>query len=216
MAYDHEEQEQLDALKAWWKQYGNLVTWLLIAVLAAFSAWRGWGLYQAKQSAQAATLYEEVEKAIAGKDQARVTRATSDIEDKFGGTYYAQMAALASAKFAFDSNDLKQAKVHLNWVVDHGKVEQFKALAKIRMSAILLDEKSYDEALKQLSGDFPVEFASSVADAKGDILVAQNKIEDARVAYQLALDKSTDQNPAHALIQLKLDAIGGAKAVASK
>ena len=212
MAYDHEEQEQLDALKAWWKQYGNLVTWLMIAVLAVFSGWKGWGIYQTKQSVQASMLFEEMQKAIQDKDQPKVMRAVADVQDKYASTNYAQMASLLAAKYAFEANDLKSAKVNLNWVLANGKTEEFKSLARIRLAAVLLDEKSYDDALKMLSGTFSDEYASAAADAKGDIYVAQNKISEAREAYQLALDKSSDKNPSYQLIQLKLDAIGGSKA----
>ncbi|MET3105689.1 putative negative regulator of RcsB-dependent stress response [Oxalobacteraceae bacterium GrIS 2.11] len=211
MAYDHEEQEQLDALKAWWNQYGNIITWIMIAILAGFSGWKAWGVYQSKQAVQASVLYEEVQKAVQNKDQTKVLRAVADIQDKFSTTYYAQMASMLAAKYAFDSNDVKTAKAQLNWVQEHGKTAEFKSLAKIRMAGILLDEKSYDEALKVLSGDFPVELVSMVDDRKGDIFVAQNKLDEARSAYQAALDKSTDKSPAFQLIQLKLDAIGGAK-----
>lgn len=211
MAYDHEEQEQLDALKAWWNQYGNIITWVLIIILAAFSAWKAWGIYQTKQSVQASMLFEEMQKAIQDKDQARVIRAVADVQEKYSGTYYAQMASMLAAKYAFDASDLKTAKANLNWVQEHGKTAEFKSLAKIRLAGILLDEKSYDEAMKVLSGDFPTELTSSVEDRKGDILVAQNKIDEARVAYQIALDKSTDKNPSYQFIQLKLDAIGASK-----
>ena len=211
MAYDHEEQEQIDALKAWWKQYGNIITWILIAVLAIFSAWKGWGVYQVKQSVQASMLFEEVQKAIQENDQAKVFRAVTDVEEKYPGTNYAQMGALLAARFAFDANDLKTTRTQLNWVIDHGKTDEFKSLARIRLAAVLLDDKSYDEATKLLAGDFPAEFASVVADQKGDILVAQNKLEDARASYQLALDKASDKSPGYQLIQLKIDAVGGSK-----
>ena len=211
MAYDHEEQEQLDALKAWWKQYGNSITWALIVVLAAFSAYKAWGIYQGKQSVQASMLFEEMQKAIQDKDQPKVLRAVTDVQDKYSNTFYAQMASLIAAKYAYESNDVKTAKAELVWVQEHGKSVEFKSLAKIRLAGILLDEKAYDEALKTLSGDFPAELASSAEDRKGDILVAQNKIDEARVAYQNALDKSTDKNPGYQFIQLKLDAIGGSK-----
>ncbi len=216
MAYDHTEQEQLDALKAWWKQYGNLITWLLIAVLSAFSVWKAWGIYQAKQSGQASMLYEEVQKAVQDKDQAKVLRAVTDVEEKFAHTDYAQMAALVAVKSAFEANDVKTAKVQLNWVIEHGKTAEFKAIAKIRLAGILLDEKAYDEALKLVEGEFPAAIAGDVADRKGDILVAQNKLDEARASYQLALDKISDKNPSRQLIQLKLDAIGGAPAKLTK
>jgi predicted negative regulator of RcsB-dependent stress response len=214
MAYDLEEQEQLDSLKAWWNQYGNLATWLLIIALAGYAAWSGWRYYQRTQSAQAGQLYEELQKAVVAKDAAKVQRIVTDMTDKFGRTTYAQMGGLAAAKSSFDANDLKAAKAQLQWVIDHGS-DEYKAIARIRLAGVLLDEKSYDEALKTLSGDFPEQFAAAVADRKGDILVAQNKLEDARAAYKLALEKSDQKDSGRQLIQIKLDAIGGADKVAA-
>src|SRR5436309_287784 len=101
MAYDLEEQEQLAAIKAWWNQYGNLVTWILIAVLGTYAAWSGWNLYLRNQAGQAAQLYDELQKAVTAKDVAKVQRAAGDMEEKFGRTVYAQMSAMAAAKAAF-------------------------------------------------------------------------------------------------------------------
>jgi predicted negative regulator of RcsB-dependent stress response len=209
MAYDLEEQEQLASLKAWWKQYGNLITWLLIIVLAGYAAWTGWNKYQQSQAMQASQLYLELQKAVQSKDNAKVQRVAADMESKFGNTAYAQMSALAAAKTAFDANDLKTAKARLQWILAEGHDEEYKALAKIRLSGILLDEKAFDEGLKVLSGDFPVQYAAMAADRKGDIYLAQAKTQDARAAYQAALEKMDEGNPGRQLIQIKLDAIGG-------
>jgi predicted negative regulator of RcsB-dependent stress response len=215
MAYDLEEQEQLASLKAWWNQYGNLLTWLLIVALAAYAAWNGWNYYERNRATQAGQLYEELQKAVTAKDNARVQRASSDMAAKFPRTAYAQMAALAAAKSAFDAKDLAAAKSQLRWVIDNGTDDAYKAIARIRLAGILLDEKAYDEGLKLLTAEVPDQFAGTVADRKGDILVAQSKLEDARAAYKLALDKTDEKNPARQLIQLKLDAIGGAVAKAA-
>ncbi len=212
MAYDLEEQEQIASIKAWWNQYGNLITWVLIVALGAYAAWTGWKTYARNQSAHAAQLYDEVQKAVAAKDNAKLQRAAADMQERFGRTAYAQMASLVAAKAAFDANDLKAAKSQLDWVIKHGDSDEYKAIAKIRLSGILLDEKAYDDALKLLSGDFPAPFVASVADRKGDILVAQNKLADARAAYQAALEKMDQKNPGRQLVQLKLDSIGGAPA----
>ena len=210
MAYDHDEQEQLDKLKAWWNQYGNLVTWLLIIALSAYAGWTGWNYYQRTQAIQASQLYEELQKSLEAKDQVKVQRVATDMQDKFGGTAYAQMSALAAAKAAFDAGDLATAKKQLQWAIDNGQDEEYKAIAKLRLAGILLDEKAYDQALKLLSGDFPAAFSGAVEDRKGDILMAQEKPAEARQAYQAALEKTDQRSPGRQLIQLKLDAIGGA------
>ena len=116
MAYDLEEQEQIATLKAWWNQYGNLITWVVTAALLSFAGWSGWKYYQRDQSGKAAMLYEEIVKAGDAKDPAKVARAAEDIKDKFSGTPYAQMGALTAAKSAFDAGDMKAAKTHLQWV----------------------------------------------------------------------------------------------------
>jgi predicted negative regulator of RcsB-dependent stress response len=215
MAFDHDEQEQLATLKAWWSQYGNLVTWLLIIALSAYAAWTGWNYYQRNQAIQASQLYEELQKAAAVKDQVKVQRAAADMQDKFGGTAYAQMSALAAAKAAFEAGDLNAAKAQLQWAASNGRDEEYKAIAKVRLAGILLDEKAYDEGLKLLSGEFPASFAGMVAERKGDILMAQEKVNEARQAYQVALEKTDQRSPGRQLIQLKLDAIGGAPAKAA-
>lgn len=209
MAYDLEEQEQIATLKAWWNQYGNLITWMVTAALLAFAGWSGWKHYQRDQSGKAAMLYEEIVKAADAKDPAKVARAAEDIKDKFSGTPYAQMGALTAAKSAFDADDMKAAKMQLQWVLDHGKSDEFKAIARIRLAGVLLDEQAYDEGLKVLTWDFPEQFAALVADRQGDLLYAQNKTEEARKAFQAALEKTEIKNPARQLIQLKLDALGG-------
>ncbi len=210
MAYDLEEQEQLATLKAWWARYGNLVSWLLAAALAAYAGWSGWKYYQRDQSAKGAVLYEEIVKAAEAKDAAKVGRAAADMKDRFGGTLYAPMGALLAARSAYEAGDLKGAKAQLQWVIDHGRGDEFKSLARIRLAGVLLDEKAFDEGLKVLAADFPDQFAALVADRRGDLLVAQDKIEEARAAYKTALEKTEIKNPARQLIQLKLDAIGGA------
>ncbi len=207
MAYDHQEEEQLASVKEWWGKYGNAATWVVVAGLAAYSGWTGWNYYQRTQAVQASALYDELQTSV-GKDNAKVQRAAADLESRYGSTQYATIGALTAAKSAFDANDLKATKTQLQWAIDHGNAE-YKAIAKIRLAGVLLDEKAYDEALKTLGGDVPAQFAASVNDRKGDILAAQNKLTEARTAYQAALTGTDKKSPARQLIELKLEAVGG-------
>ena len=215
MAYDLEEQEQIDTIKAWWGKYGNLISWVLIVVLGAYAGWSIWNTMQQKNVSKAGLLFEQMQQAASDKDNAKVQRAASDIQEQYGKTVYGEMSGLTAAKVAYDANDLKEAKAQLQAVIANGEDDEYKTVAKVRLAGILLDEKSYDEGLKLLAGEFPAQFEAMVADRKGDLLVAQNKIAEARVAYQTALDKTDQKNPGRQLIQAKLDAIGGATAKAA-
>ena len=118
------------------------------------------------------------------------------------------MAALAAAKTAFEANDLKAAKAQLQWAADNGN-DEYKSIAKLRLAGVLLDEKAFDEALKVLNGTFLPQFGAEVNDRKGDVLVAQNKLNEARAAYVAALAAMDTNSPARQLVQVKLEAIGG-------
>ncbi len=208
MAYDLEEQEQLADLKAFWNKYGNLLTWVLIIALAAFAGYNFWTSHQRSQASDASVLYEDLQKSLIEKDNAKVQRIAADIESKYGATAYGQMAALAAAKGAFDANDLKATKAQLQWAIEHGS-DEYKSIAKLRLAGVLLDEKAYDEGLKLLATEFPPQFAGSVADRKGDLLVAQNKIAEARTAYLAAIAAMDKRNPGRKLVEVKLESIGG-------
>jgi predicted negative regulator of RcsB-dependent stress response len=213
MAYDLEEQEQIANFKAFWNRFGNLISWVLILALGGYAAYNFWNTHQRSQTAEASGLYDELVNTAQAGDQAKVKRIAGDIESKFGGTAYGQMAALTAAKAAFDANDLATAKAQLQWAIDHGN-DEYKSVARLRMAGVLLDEKAYAPALAILNADFPVQFAPEVADRKGDVLVAQNKLADARTAYQAALDKMDKKHPGRQIVQVKLDAIGGSPVTA--
>lgn len=209
MAYDLEEQEQLASLKAWWKQYGNLLTWLLIGVLFAFSAWTAWNTYLRNQSAEAGVLYQELQKSFTDRNKDRVLQVARDLQDKYKRSTYAEMAALTAARASFDANDLNAAKAQLRWLIDNGGNAEYVALGKIRLAGILLDEKAHAEALKLVDGEFPEHLAAIAADRRGDIYLAQNKPTEARKAWETAFSKMDAANPGRQLVQIKLDAVGG-------
>jgi predicted negative regulator of RcsB-dependent stress response len=208
MAYDLEEQEQIATFKAFWNQYGNLITWVLIIALAGYAGYNFWNSHKRSQAVEASALYDELQHSLAANDNAKVQRIASDIRAKYESTAYAQMSALGAAKAAFDANDLKTAKAQLQWVVEHGN-DEYQSIARLRLAGVQLDEKAYDEALKTLSGSVMPQFAAEVNDRKGDVLAAQNKLPEARAAYQAALETMDRKNPGRRLVEVKLEAIGG-------
>lgn len=216
MAYDLEEQEQIASFKAFWSRYGNLITWVLILALGSFAAYNFWNSHTRKQSVEASALYDELTDAVTAKDNAKSQRIASDIQSKYKRTAYAQMSALAAAKTAFETSDLKTAKDQLQWVLDNGKDDEYQSVARLRLAGVLLDEKNFDGAMKLLNEKFLPQFSAEVSDRKGDVLVAQNKIADARAAYVAALAAMGPKHPGSQLVRIKLEAIGGTAPAAPK
>lgn len=208
MAYDHAEQEQLDSFKAFWAQYGNIIIWVLILALGSYAGWNYWKTHQRNKSVEASALYDELQTSLLANDNAKVQRVAGDIRAKYEASAYAPMAALAAAKTAFEANDLKTAKAQLQWAAEHGN-DEYKSIANLRLAGVLLDEKAFDEALKVLNGKFLPQFTSEVNDRKGDVLVAQNKLNEARAAYVTAIAAMDPNAPGRQLVQIKLEAIGG-------
>ena len=205
---DLEEQEQLDELKHFWKRYGNLITWALIVVFGTIAAWNGYQYWQRSQAAQAAALYDEVERAAQGGDAARLERSFTDIKDKFGSTTYAQQAGLLAARVFQDTGKTDASKAALTWVAGKSTDDGFAAIARLRLSALLMDAKAYDEALKQLAESFPKEFEPLVADRKGDIFLLQGKRAEAVEAYRAAYKGLGERLDYRRLVEVKLNGLG--------
>lgn len=209
--YDLEEQEQIDALKAWWRQQGRLVIVAVVAAIAAAGAVSGWRYYKDNQAAQASGLYATLEKAVRAKDTKQINEVATRLIDKYGSTAYGSMAALAAAKAAFEAGDLAGAGRRLEWAAEHGRDEDIRAVAQLRLAGVRLDEKKYDEALKLLEAKHPDSFAGVYADTRGDALLALGKGTEAKAAYKLALEKLPPQSSYRLLVQLKLDGLGGSQ-----
>jgi len=211
MALDHQEQEQLDELKQWWKQYGRLVILLVVAFAVGLSSFHGWRYYRHTQALAAATLYEKLEKASREDDGKKVRAMAAQIVEQYGSTAYAVLASLVAARYAFTGGDLAESKARLQWVIEHARDSDIQDIARLRLAGVLLDEKKYDEALSIVESKPAEGMTSLYADLKGDILLAQGKVGEARSAYQFALDKSERNSPYRATVQLKLDSLGDAR-----
>lgn len=207
MAYDLQEQEQLASIKAWWDRYGTPILAAVTVVLLAFTAWNGWRWYERREAAAASVVYEQVLKALDAGDSAQVKELTGSLIQNHGRTVFAAMAALQSAKVNHAAKDLPAARSQLQWVIDRSGHEEFVLIARLRLAGVLLDEKNYEAALKLVEGDVPPAQQAAFADRRGDVLLAQGRADDARAAWQSALDKAGPQHPLRQLIQLKLDAL---------
>src|SRR5262245_49726258 len=209
-AYDLEEQEQLAELKAFWKEWGGAILLAILAAGAVIASYWYYNRYQASSTAEANALYAEVQKAAGAKDTKKLRDESGKLIEQYPRSLYAALGALLSARAHFESGDLKTARVQLEWVVDHAGDAEVQAIARWRLAAVLLDSGAHDEALKVLAHKPPASFEPLFEELRGDILVAQGKIADARAAYQAALGKlRLESDSARELVQMKLDGLSG-------
>ena len=205
---DLQEQEQLDNLKAFWKQYGNLITWVITACLLAFAAWNAWGWYQRDQAVKAAAMFDELDKAAVAGEVDKVGRIFTDLKDRYGRTVFAEQAGLLAARVQFDKGQADAARASLAWVADNAGQDEYRSVARLRLAGLQLDAKQYDAALKTLDANTAAPFAGLVADRRGDVLLAQGKTAEARSAYQVAWKAMSDKIDYRRLVEAKLTALG--------
>lgn len=211
---DLQEQEQLDALKAFWKQYGNLITWALVAAMLVYAGINGWQWWQREQSAKAGAMFDELDRAAQAGDAEKTARVFTDIRDRYPRTAYAQQAGLLAAKIQYEKGKTDDSRAALAWVVEHAVDDEYRALARLRLAGILLDAKQHDEALKQLEPIAQGPFAALAADRRGDILQAQGKTAEAKAAYEQAWKAMDEKVEYRRLVDAKLTALGASPTAA--
>jgi predicted negative regulator of RcsB-dependent stress response len=207
MAYDLEEQEQLDEFKAWWKKHGNMLTNIVLAGLIAYAAWQGYHYYQSKKAVEASVLYQELTVTDVAKIADIKTKSAKLMED-FSGTPYAGRAAVFAAKANFSASDTKSAKSQLEWAIKNAKETAVQAVAGLQLAEILYDEKNYDEATKILAAISDKGFEGLKSNLQGDVLLAQGKNAEAKKAFENALNHLDEKGRMHQYTQQKLESLG--------
>jgi predicted negative regulator of RcsB-dependent stress response len=203
-SYDFEEQERIAELKGWWEDNRWYVLGAIVAAVLAFLGFRGYQYWTASRADDAAAMY-----AAAAKEPKEQQRAAFDgLVAKHPGSFFASEAQLVIAKERFEAGDFAEARKRLEWVVDKG-VDEHRGIARVRLAAVLLEEKKYAEALSTLDANKDEAFAAIAADLRGDIMLAQGRIDEARAAYKTAAEKADARSPVKQIAETKLNALGG-------
>ena len=206
--YDLEEQERIAELKAWWEDNRWFVIGAIVAFILGVVGYRGWTHWSAQQAESASAAFEPVSKAVKAKDAKAIEESAKAVMQSHPRSFYAADAALHAAKAAFDAGKTAEAREKLDWVVKNGPRE-LQGVARLRLAAVLMDEKKYPEALGTLDANKDEAFVALVADLRGDIMLAQGRLDEARAAYKLAIDKAEPRNPVKNTAEVKLNALGG-------
>lgn len=207
---DLEEQERIDALKDWWKRWGSMISLLLGLAVLALAAWQGWRYYNNVKAREAAAVFASVGDTSATIDAKKARDAAAVLLEKYPNTAYAPKAALLAAKANYENNDAKSAQAQLSWVIENSEDPALRDIARLRLAAIAVDAKRYDEAEKLLAVTHQAAFDALFLDMRGDLALAQGKRKEARAAYQAALAKFTESDAYRQIVDVKLNALGEA------
>jgi len=184
--YDLEEQEQIAALRSWWKQYGGWATGLVLAVAMGWLGWYGWQTYLKTQNAEASRVFLVLQQASAQQNTSQVKQAAGELVNQYPRSQFASLGALLAATTLEAAGDAKSAEAQLVWVAENGK-DAVRGVARLRLAGVQMDQKDYDGALKTLSETAPAGFAARFDAARGDVYAAQGKSTEARASYDAAL-----------------------------
>lgn len=212
---DLQEQEQLDSIKAFWKQYGNLITWTLVLALSAFAAWNGWNWYQRDQGIKAGAMFDELDRSIQAGDVERSARIFGDLQSRYPAAQWTSQGGLMLARLQIEKGQQDAATVVLSWVSEKSKDEGLRAMAALRRAGIELDAKRWDEGLKILDSINVKGFEALIADRRGDILLAQGKSQQAADAFLASWKVFPESVEYRRVVEAKLNTLGVAPAPAA-
>ncbi len=209
MAFDLEEQEQLDEAKVWWKQHGNKVIWGVTLFLLAVGGWRAWETWTRNQAAEASMLFDRVVQAAGMKDAKQAKDTAAQIMENHARSAYAAPAAWIAGQLNYEAGDLKSATAQYEFALAHAKDEGTEQLARLRLASLKFEEKDTAGAMSLLNQTYSPAFAGLAAQLKGDVLASEGKAAEAKAAYKEALEKLDDKSPLRPLVEMRQDALGG-------
>jgi predicted negative regulator of RcsB-dependent stress response len=206
------EEQQVEAIKGWWKENGISVILGLLIGFGALFGWNYWKDYRDDRAAEASAVYQQLLTDLqANKTDAARGQAEILVND-YSATPYATMAAFSLAKTALEANDIASAKTRLRWVLDNSHQEQFMHTARLRLARVLISNNEADAA-DTLIKDVKVDaYIAPYAELRGDIAMLRGDRETARTAYMTALEASVDNNNQRTAIQNKLDDVAAGEA----
>ncbi|KRT54644.1 YfgM family protein [endosymbiont of Ridgeia piscesae] len=199
------EEEQVEALKKWWKENGTSVIAGIVLGFGAVFGWQAWNGYQDRVGEEASVAFSQMIDAITQGQSESALKQAELLRLEYESSAYAVFAALAQASLKMEQGDSAAARSQLEWAMQHAEEPGLKQLARLRLARILLSEGETEAAASLVKAAPAGGFDSEFAALRGDIARQQGDLQAARQAYQLALAGDVGNGE---LVQMKLDDLG--------
>ena len=207
------EEQQVQAIKQWFKANGSqLLTGIVLALLVVFG-WKFWQQSQIDSGEAASLVYKNMMEAseLAFSDQDReenlvtASHLAKELIDEHRGSQYAHFAALTLAKIAVINNDYVEAEEQLNWIITQRPDKPLLYVAQLRLARVLAEQGEVERGLSVVDKDVPSSMQSSFEEMKGDLYLLLGDESQARTAYQKAVQAASDSGRPSTTVQIKLD-----------
>ncbi|MGY6566263.1 MAG: YfgM family protein [Halomonadaceae bacterium] len=212
MAELRTEEEQLEAIKRWWKENGTALIAGVAIAIAGVVGWNAWQNHQENQSASASMRYQHLVNLTDSGELDEARSLVAEITDNHGRTLYADLARLIDARLAVEAGDLDAARAVLEGVIESSNRDYVQGLARLRLARLQVAAGDAEAALDTLARDIPAALAAQQADVRGDALHNLGRTDEARQAWQEALAVAEQRNQPIYGVQLKLDDLGAEEA----
>lgn len=197
------DEEQLEAIKAWWRENGRSVVLGVVLALVGAGGWQGWQWYTDSQSAGAAAEYSYIQNQLPMGDVDTVIERAETLRADYAGTTYAVLGALAAARMQVRDNEWSAAADWLEWALDNADEASLQTLARTRLARVVAESGDAERALALLD-DAPTGWDGLYAEIRGDILTQSEDYEGAVAAYERALEAER-QLTERQIVELKLN-----------
>jgi predicted negative regulator of RcsB-dependent stress response len=206
---DYSEAEQWQRAKDWLRGNG---LWIIAGIAigaAGIGAWRWYNERQVSQAEAASARYEELVDAYARSDKTRVVTIAEDLSREYEWTPYAGLAQLMAARVHVEANELDKAAASLRTVMDGASDEELRMIARLRLARVQAAQGKYDDALTTLKVESPGDFATRLAEVRGDVLLAKGDRAGALREYLAAHDGKNEGRVDIDMLDLKIRDLGG-------
>jgi len=185
--YETEEQ-QVEALKKWWKENGtSLIVGLFVGVSALFG-WRYYVQQNSVHAVHASDIYMQVmQSTVTQNVDDRIIDFQNQLINEYADTPYAALSALALAKVEYEKGNAESAVAQLELAIKHANDDVIKQIASLRLASVYLEQKKYDEALTLLNTKHDSAYDARYEELKGDLFSARGDVAEARAAYDKAI-----------------------------
>lgn len=205
---DRTDEEQIEALKEWWRENGKAVILGLMIGVGAIGGWRLWDSYQESRALEASAVYQKLQAAVRDNQNESVREHGRQLIDNYAGTPYAAFASLALARLAVEEGDLERAERLLHGALKNAPESSIQHVARLRLIQVQIAQDKLNAALGLIESTNFGGFTARYEELRGDVLLAQGQPEAARQAYSTALTNTPPQSQGRELLTTKLESVG--------